>query len=67
MKNHGFMCLTETLNILRKKNYSISEIPTIFVNRKFGKSTLTIGEIFNSLIGIIKFRFTKNELLSSNN
>ncbi len=67
MKNHGFIYLTETLNILRKKNYSISEIPTIFVNRKFGKSSLTIGEIFNSLIGIIKLRFTKNELLSSNN
>ena len=41
MKNHGFMYLTETLNILRK-NYSISEIPTILLTESLAKAHLQL-------------------------
>ena len=53
------MYLTETFSILKKKNYKISEQSTIFTNRQRGISSVTLSEIINSFIGIIKLRFRK--------
>ena len=57
--NNGFMYLTETFSILKKKNYKITEHSTIFTNRQRGISSVTLSEIINSFIGIIKLRFRK--------
>ena len=59
IKNNGFIYLTETLIILKKKKYRIGEYPTIFINRKFGSSSLRLKEIINSLLGIFKIKFRK--------
>jgi dolichol-phosphate mannosyltransferase len=59
IENNGFMYLTETFAILKKKNYKISEQATIFINRKEGSSSLRLSEILRSFIGIIKLKFRK--------
>ncbi len=59
IKNNGFIYLTETLIILKKKKYSIGEYPTVFNNRKFGNSSVQFKEIINSLLGIFKIKFRK--------
>ena len=59
IKNNGFIYLTETLIILKKKKYRIGEYPTIFINRKFGSSSVKFKEIINSLLGIFKIKFRK--------
>ena len=59
IKNHGFIYLTETLVILQKKNFIISEYPTIFKNRKVGRSSLNLVEILKSISGILSIKFRK--------
>ena len=59
IQNNGFMYLTETFTILKKKNYKISEQATVFINRKKGSSSLRLSEILKSFIGIIKLKFKK--------
>ena len=59
IKNNGFIYLTETLVILKNKKFRIGEYPTIFINRKFGNSSLKLNEIINSLLGIFKIKFKK--------
>lgn len=59
IENNGFMYLTETFTILKKKNFKISEQATVFINRKKGSSTLRLSEILRSLIGIIKLKLKK--------
>ena len=59
IENNGFMYLTETFSILKKKNYKISEQATIFINRKKGSSSLRLSEILRSFTGIIKLKFKK--------
>ena len=44
---------------MKKKKYRIGEYPTIFINRKFGSSSLRLKEIINSLLGIFKIKFRK--------
>ena len=59
IKNNGFIYLTETLIILKNKKYRIGEYPTIFINRKFGNSSVSLKEIINSFLGILKIKFRK--------
>ncbi len=59
IKNNGFIYLTETLIILKKKKFLIDEYPTIFINRKFGSSSVRLKDIVNSLLGIFKIKFRK--------
>ena len=59
IKNNGFIYLAETLAILQKKNFTISEIPTVFNNRKLGNSSLKFTEIINSFAGVFLIKFRK--------
>jgi len=59
IENNGFMYLTETFTILKKKNFRITEEATIFINRKKGSSSLRLPEILRSFIGIIKLKLKK--------
>ena len=59
IENKGFMYLTETFTILKKKNFKISEQATVFINRKKGSSSLRFSEILRSLVGIIKLKLKK--------
>jgi len=52
-RTSGFIYLTETVVLLKKKQLSISEIPTTFVNRVIGNSTVTLKEILSATFGLI--------------
>ena len=55
----GFIVLSEILLLIKLKKYKIRELPTIFVNRKRGESSVNLKLIFQSLIGIIKLYLIK--------
>ncbi len=52
----GYITLSETAYILHKHGFNFTEVPTIFINRKVGKSNATILEFLRSLPAIIKIR-----------
>jgi dolichol-phosphate mannosyltransferase len=58
-KTVGFIYLSETAQIINQKNFEIQEIPTIFVNRTKGKSTVTHRELLEALIGICQLSVVK--------
>ena len=53
----GYVVISEMTYQIAKKGYRIGEIPTVFVNRKQGKSNLSFKEISNAFISVIKLRF----------
>lgn len=52
-KTSGFIYLTEIIVLVSNKKLSIAELPTTFVNRVIGKSTVTFNEILSAMIGLI--------------
>jgi dolichol-phosphate mannosyltransferase len=52
----GFSFLQEILYMARKDNFKVGEFPSIFVNRKFGKSKLSRNEIFGFVTALVKTR-----------
>lgn len=52
-KTSGFIYLTEIIVLFNNKKLSIAELPTTFVNRVIGKSTVTFNEILSAMIGLI--------------
>tara|TARA_A100001015_G_C15025518_1_gene730276 strand:- start:1410 stop:2123 length:714 start_codon:yes stop_codon:yes gene_type:complete len=50
----GFVMLSEILLKLHLNGFKIGETNTIFKNRTRGESSVTISEILNALIGIVK-------------
>ncbi len=55
----GFIVLSEILLTIKLKKFKINELPTIFVNRKRGESSVNLKLVLQSLIGIIKLYFIK--------
>ena len=58
----GFIALSEILVNLYYRNYQIGEIPTVFVNRVRGESSVSRKEILNALIGLSRIWRLKREL-----
>ena len=58
----GFIILSEILLTIKSKNFIIGETPTIFLNRKRGKSSVNTKLIIQSLIGLIKLYFIKKKI-----
>lgn len=58
----GFIILSEIVVVLNNNNYKIKELPTIFVNRSRGESSVNLKLILQSLYGLIKLTFIKNNL-----
>ena len=56
IKSKGFIVLSEMAYQLYRKGYSIGEIPTLFINRKRGKSNLSFQEIYSAFTGILKVK-----------
>jgi dolichol-phosphate mannosyltransferase len=52
--NAGFIQLTETAKILKAKHIQPEEVPIVFSDRISGESSVGIGEITRSLIGLLK-------------
>ena len=55
----GFIVLSEILLIIKLKKYKIDELPTIFINRKRGETSVNLTLIVQSLIGLFKLYFIK--------
>jgi dolichol-phosphate mannosyltransferase len=53
----GFSFLQDILYLARKKNLKIGEFPSVFVNRRSGKSKFSGGEIQEFVVSLIKTRF----------
>jgi len=59
----GFIALSEILVNLYYRGYRVGEVPTVFVNRVRGESSLNSGEIRNALRGLVRIHGLKKELL----
>tara|TARA_B100000900_G_scaffold412697_1_gene435029 strand:+ start:30 stop:740 length:711 start_codon:yes stop_codon:yes gene_type:complete len=55
----GFIVLSEILLTIKLHNYKIREMPTIFVNRKRGESSVNFKLILQSLLGLIHLYLIK--------
>ena len=55
----GFIVLSEILLIIKLSNFKINELPTIFVNRKRGESSVNLRLILQSLKGLMHLYFIK--------
>ena len=55
----GFIVLSEILLTIKLKKYKIDEMPSIFINRKRGESSINLKLIIQSLFGIIRLYFIK--------
>ena len=64
----GFIVLSEILLIIKLSNFKIYELPTIFINRKRGESSVNLRLILQSLKGLINLYFIKrrHESLKTN-
>lgn len=58
----GFIILSEIIVVMNNSNFKIKEQPTIFINRKRGESSVNLRLILQSLFGLIKLTFIKNNL-----
>ncbi len=57
IESSGFIVLSETAYKLKKNNFKISEVPTTFVERQYGKSSYGNRELLTSLADILQIRF----------
>ncbi len=55
----GFIVLSEILLTIKLNKFKIRELPTIFVNRRRGESSVNFKLIIQSLIGIVILYFIK--------
>tara|TARA_B100001093_G_C26826059_1_gene1014048 strand:+ start:1057 stop:1767 length:711 start_codon:yes stop_codon:yes gene_type:complete len=58
----GFIILSEIIVVINNNKFKIKELPTIFVNRTRGESSVNLKLIIQSLFGLIKLAFIKNRL-----
>ena len=55
----GFIILSEILLSLYLHKFKINEIKSTFKNRIRGESSVSVGEIIKSIIGLVKLFFLK--------
>ena len=58
----GFIILSEIIVVLHNNHFKIEEVPSKFVNRKRGESSVNINLIFASLLGLLKLFIIKTKL-----
>jgi dolichol-phosphate mannosyltransferase len=61
-KGKGFISLSEILVNLHYRGFRVGEVPTIFVNRLRGESSVNFQEIKNALTGLFDIYFLKRRL-----
>ena len=60
LRTSGFIVLSEFALILKYNNIHPEDVPTTFINRHIGSSTVTYRELLNSAKGLIKLIVRKN-------
>lgn len=58
----GYTTLSETAYILYLNNIKFTEVPTTFINRKLGKTKISIKEYLQSLVSIIRIKQNYSKL-----
>lgn len=58
--SNGFIALSEEAFLLKKKGFTFVEISSIFIDRKKGKSSVTIGELMRCLVNLFRIKFFVN-------
>lgn len=58
----GFIVLSEILVNIHYRGYRVAEVPTVFVNRLRGESSLNAREILGAIRGLVRIYQLKNEL-----
>jgi dolichol-phosphate mannosyltransferase len=64
-QNAGFIYLSEQAILISKSKLVIEEIPTNFINRTEGKSTVSWKEIIGSLLGVFKLLVRRNRSVTN--
>lgn len=62
-RGKGFISLSEILVNLHYRGFTVGEVPTVFVNRARGESSLNFQEIKNAVTGLVDIFFLKRRLL----
>jgi len=57
LRSAGFITLSETLFLLNKNGFRITEVPITVSIKKEGKSNVDAGELFRSLFFVLSMRF----------
>lgn len=52
----GFVWHTLLIHIIHKKGYRIKEVPSVFIDRRIGKSKMSTREMLGGLFAILHFR-----------
>jgi len=60
----GFIILVEILLFLYSCKYKIQEVPSVFVNRRRGQSSVNLRLIFSSFLGLLHLYFRKKIIRS---
>ena len=58
----GFIILSEIIVVIHNSKFKIKELPTTFLNRTRGKSSVNIKLIIQSFLGLIKLAVIKKKL-----
>ena len=58
----GFIILSEIIVVINNNSYKIEEVPSIFVNRKRGESSVNLNLILASFVGLLKLFLIKSRL-----
>lgn len=58
----GFIALSETLVNLYYRGYQVREVPTVFINRARGESSVTMREVREAFFGLFRIYFLKRRL-----
>ena len=56
LKEKGFIALSESAYLLKKRGFKIIEVPITFTDRKHGESTVGTKELLMCFIGAVKIR-----------
>ena len=55
----GFIVLSEILLVIKMNNFKINEVPTVFINRKRGESSVNLKLILESFFGLLRLFLIK--------
>lgn len=58
LREKGFIALSETIFVLSRNGFRITEVPISFTDREYGKSNADIVELLKSLFGVIRLRLS---------
>jgi dolichol-phosphate mannosyltransferase len=56
LRETGYITLSEWAYALHVAGMSMAEVPTVFINRRLGKSNMSAREAFNALRGLVRMK-----------